>query len=686
MRADGCRLTRASGDLEYRISDGGGGAGASLVKCRGLEAAEPGTVAGPGLMAAGRGVTAALLGGMSGVAGYGRGLYSWGSRPAGSGSMRGGAGSAEFASRACRGVGGGLALARRRALVILGVVTCLAGWGWGQGIAPGLAERDARGQPPTVEGPSVERREYEAEKGRGRWARTARDEEGREHGLGYAPGPVRARANENGIESIQASLPAAYDLRTVGKVPPVPDQGTCGSCWAVAWRNACASDLALAFIPSANHLKDDIRDCCLGGTESIICAYLGALRGPVAEALDPYNANSCLSPALVADRTIRGVDFLRGKRDGYDVGHLKRAIVDRGGVWTTMFWTSTDYNSTTFSFYGTVRAANHAVHIVGFDDRFSRLNFLNPPPGDGAFLIENSWGNAWGGECRIPGVVYPGPTERGYFWISYHDASVGRTNLVASTDTRLMERRYGWANWGWSAAAYFSGGTEAWMGVVLTAPVDDELTALGLITRSDGLPATVYFYRNPGAANPATGSLAYTESFTVASAGFHVVDLLNPVPVTAGERYSVVVRYGGTDGRDVLLMDTGLYGPVEAIRGRSYIGKASSAFWDVVDVIGKGAAWLQVYGSGKRPTPTPTPTRTVTPTPSPTSTVIPSPTQTAAPTATWTPAPTISPSPSPTGTVEPTVWPTATPGPGPSTCELTCPVCGAAVRVTLSSP
>jgi len=51
--------------------------------------------------------------------------------------------------------------------------------------------------------------------------------------------------------------------------------------------------------------------------------------------------------------------------------------------------------------------SNHAVAIVGWNDSYDRNNFNNVPPGDGAFIVKNSWGADWG--------------EDGYFRIAYSE-------------------------------------------------------------------------------------------------------------------------------------------------------------------------------------------------------------------------------------------------------------------------
>ncbi|MDR9825826.1 hypothetical protein RCJ22_09445, partial [Vibrio sp. FNV 38] len=79
-------------------------------------------------------------------------------------------------------------------------------------------------------------------------------------------------------------------------------------------------------------------------------------------------------------------------------------------------------NTETWSQYTNNRMlANHAVCVVGYDDTYPRENFMrmvdgkeiegSTPPGDGAFIVKNSWGSLDGPSGRDWGI-----NGSGYFY------------------------------------------------------------------------------------------------------------------------------------------------------------------------------------------------------------------------------------------------------------------------------
>ena len=90
---------------------------------------------------------------------------------------------------------------------------------------------------------------------------------------------------------------------------------------------------------------------------------------------------------------------------------IQRGIMASGAVIVSMgYYSSKYYNPETCAYhepYGAAEGQDHAVVLVGWDDSYPAKNFLEPPPGNGAWLVKNSHGTSFGLD--------------GYFWVSYYD-------------------------------------------------------------------------------------------------------------------------------------------------------------------------------------------------------------------------------------------------------------------------
>jgi len=325
------------------------------------------------------------------------------------------------------------------------------------------------------------------------------------------------------------NLPSDYDLRDTGRLPPVEDQGDLGTCWAFATFTSLESVLPENIDFSENNMRNlhgfDI-DPDQGGSILIATAYLARWGGPVSASDDPYPSGRSVSEPAVEH--VQDVFYIPAKSGSQDNAHIKSAIVTLGAVYSTIYWNDKYYNPETASYYYSgSRDPNHAVNIVGWDDDYSRDLFEPPAPGDGAFVVRNSWGPDWG--------------DDGYCYVSYYDTTIGRDNAVFTAESAdNYNSIYQYDPLGRTGAMGYESDT-AYFGNVFTSMGPEDLAAVSFYTPVENSKYEITVYTNPSN-GPVSGSPVTTTSGTIGVPGYHTIPLAYEVSLSTGERFSVVVR------------------------------------------------------------------------------------------------------------------------------------------------
>jgi C1A family cysteine protease len=376
-------------------------------------------------------------------------------------------------------------------------------------------------------------------------------------GLGYVPPPTRLSRGISPIRTQALAFPVTYDLRTLSKVSPVYNQGACGSCWSFASLESMQSYLRPGYTGrlSENNLKDlhdFYNSCCEGGNATMSTAYFARwgttalddynntiYSGPVANFCDPYSATSCTSPTACAPvKHVQTVVFLPLKQSLTDNYAIKNAVMKYGAVYTAFQWqgysnVKTPYwNPATYSYYDKYRAGgNHAVTIIGWNDTFAKTNFSTVPPGNGAWIVRNSWGTGWG--------------DAGDFYVSYYDINMGHVENAAFTAQWVgnYKKNYMYDYFGMGSSVGWVTDSVGYGANIFTASAAGTLKAISFWTPIAGTQFTAKVYVNPTAGKPASGTLKSTISGSVAQAGYYTKLLTTTVAITNGQKFSVVIKF-----------------------------------------------------------------------------------------------------------------------------------------------
>jgi C1A family cysteine protease len=225
--------------------------------------------------------------------------------------------------------------------------------------------------------------------------------------------------------SYQTPAPDSFDWRTEGKVGPVKNQGSCGSCWAFSTignieskyaiatgKNITLSEQQLVDCDKVKHQDDEHNDGCNGGLMDWAIEYLEN-NGAVTAKDYPYKGREGQC-AFKGNEVVAKVDGLHTVEK--DENKIKQALFENGPY-------SIAINATPLQFYlwgifnpwfewiCSPSGLNHGVVLVGYGQEGSKK----------FWTIRNSWGSGWG--------------ESGYFRLIAGKNACGVSEFVVSANT-----------------------------------------------------------------------------------------------------------------------------------------------------------------------------------------------------------------------------------------------------------
>lgn len=438
--------------------------------------------------------------------------------------------------------------------------------------------------------------------------------------------PVTRKAMDTG-----GSLPERFDLRESHRITEVKDQAPWGTCWSFAalgsaessalgqgWQTADFSEKHLAYFAYTD-INDRLVGFDLNPEDSLYeqganapvpIAMLSRWTGIVAEQDAPYKdfdtAPSATSPntallhktlfAPSGEHFVKNVKYLihTGGAANIDV-YIDRDVDAEDGDPTLQG----SFNPETGAFYytGDATGGNHAVLAVGWDDHYSKDNFLQPPPENGAWIVQNSWGEEWG--------------DDGYFYVSYYDAYTGKHEGedayaygITSIENYDIIHFYDVLG---ITGTYAKGGDNSsqWYSNIFLAEEDQNIKAAGIYVLNPNTQLSFSVYTGTEAGRPISGNPVFGPwEITKEIPGYYVVDFERDILVEKNQSFSIVVHARTPAGEFPIAIE----GPEEkysskaqAEKGQSFVSADGQIWQDMTEITEHTNVCLKALGTRKAP-------------------------------------------------------------------------------------
>lgn len=376
-----------------------------------------------------------------------------------------------------------------------------------------------------------------------------------------------------------ASFATKYDPRTTKMVSKrVEDQGSTNTCWAFSTIAAIEGNLIkkgyenenvnlsenhlayffynratdpIGYTAGDTNLNRNSTWVMNGGTLQGTALALSTWSGVVKETVLEDDASGQYSPKALpasdcykSDYKVANTYFFN-----YNVNTVKQAIMDYGAVASGIYMDESYWNLTTGAYYYPKADGNHAVAIVGWDDNYSKNNFLGScqPKNNGAWIVKNSYGTMYQGKPL---------GDYGYMYVSYEDASLREIvayDMVKASQSYANNYQYdGTAN---PALSWRFGSGTTYANVFKTkaskSGYNEVLKAVSVDVLTTNVKYSLQIYTGvTSTSNPTTGKAMFSkpQTGTLSKAGYNQIVLKTPVTLTAGEKYSVVITLSAVNG------------------------------------------------------------------------------------------------------------------------------------------
>lgn len=356
-------------------------------------------------------------------------------------------------------------------------------------------------------------------------------------------------------------LPERYDARVKGCVTDVKFQGDSGNCWAFSALSALESDSIMQgfeTVDTADYseahlswftgksLTENTADLTYGDGQNYEEPFLQGgnwLTATGTLARWSGMANETDYPFHTTDLSLM-TGYAEEKRYDTSSGKVinsselmlnmddtKQWIMDHGSVTAAFYYDDAYYNSSTAAYYinggGSI---NHQITIVGWDDNYSKDNFLSNriPEDNGAWICKNSWGENWG--------------DSGYFYISYYDESI--TYFAGFTSKEISENSNNYTYNGISHGAFFNKTVPVQIANVFRAKGCEKLTSISIYTLTEASDVTINIYKNIKEKYfyPNQGTLALSMNTFIPRKGYHTIELSEEIQLSPDSIFSVVIE------------------------------------------------------------------------------------------------------------------------------------------------